>query len=233
MPQGSECAANPHGDTNLVFVRIILHRAESSRSLRGTACRVWELEQKVRRVAEIGFRRGEDDAMRSAADFAEAYRKADLRLRLLLFGDGTDIPPLVRGEASRQRVTNEIRHLRDAFEAMLETENEARTEIAEAASTLEEELRKIASLRAGTERDDATPTFVTPAEAAELLRMSPSSIYRAIRRGDIDAVRPTGAKRGPIRIPETEVHRLLESDGLSGARRAHRECDDPAAVELT
>jgi excisionase family DNA binding protein len=147
--------------------------------------------------------------MTSATDVAETYRKADLRLRLLLFGDGSDTPPLVRGEAPRQRVTNEIRHLRDAFDALLLSESEARTEVAEAASTLEKELRQIASLRAGT--DHSAPTFVTPAEAAALLGVSPSSIYRAIRRGDIDAVRSTGRKRGPIRIPESEFRRLLES----------------------
>jgi excisionase family DNA binding protein len=156
-----------------------------------------------------------DDAITSAADVLEAYRRADLRLRLLLLGDGADIPPLVRGEESRQRVTNEIRHLRDAFEALLESESEARTGIAEAASTLENELRTVASLRAGAHRSDATPTLVTPAEAADLLGVSSSSIYRAFRRGDIDAVRPTGTKRGAIRIPETELHRLLESTGQS------------------
>ena len=152
-----------------------------------------------------------DDAMTSTADVAEAYRRADLRLRLLLLGDGADIPPLVRGEESRQRVTNEIRHLRDAFEAILESESEARADVAEAASTLEKELRTVASLRAGSHRSDATPSLVTPAEAADLLGVSPSSIYRAIGRGDIDAVRPTGTKHGSIRIPETELHRLLES----------------------
>jgi excisionase family DNA binding protein len=149
--------------------------------------------------------------MTSAADVAEAYRKADLRLRLLLFGDGSDTPPLVRGEAPRQRVTNEIRHLRDAFDALLESESEARMEIAKAASALEKELRTIASLRAGTDRKHATPKFVTPAEAAALLGVSQSSIYRAVRRGDIGAVRPTGTKQGPIRIPERELHRLLDS----------------------
>ncbi len=149
--------------------------------------------------------------MTSATELAEAYRKADLRLRLLLFGDGSDTPPLVRGEAPRQRVTNEIRHLRDAFDALLESESEAHAETAAAASTLEQELLQIASLRVGT--GHSAPTFVTPAEAAALLGVSPSSIYRAIRRGDIDAVRSTGPKRGPIRIPESELRRLLEPGG--------------------
>jgi excisionase family DNA binding protein len=148
--------------------------------------------------------------MTSATDVAEAYRKADLRLRLLLFGDGSDTPPLVRGESSRQRVTNEIRHLRDAFDALLESEREARMEIAEAASALEKELRTIASLRGGADGKHATPKLVTPAEAAALLGVSRSSIYRAVRRGDIDVVRPTGTKHGPIRIPERELRRLLD-----------------------
>ena len=148
--------------------------------------------------------------MTSATHVAEAYRKADLRLRLLLFGDGSDTPPLVRGESSRQRVTNEIRHLRDAFDALLESEREARMEIAEAASALEKELRTIVSLRAGTDGKDTSPKLLTPAEAAALLGFSPSSNYRAVRRGDIEAVRPTGTKHGPIRIPERELHRLLD-----------------------
>ena len=39
-----------------------------------------------------------DDTMTSAADVAEVYRRADLRLRLLLLGDGADTPPIVRGK---------------------------------------------------------------------------------------------------------------------------------------
>ena len=40
----SECAANPHDYASVILVRVVLHRAESSRSLRRVACRVWELE---------------------------------------------------------------------------------------------------------------------------------------------------------------------------------------------
>jgi excisionase family DNA binding protein len=151
---------------------------------------------------------------------------------LLLLGDGADIPPLVRGEESRQRVTNEIRHLRDAFEALLESESEARASVAEAAATLEKELRTVASLRAGTHRSDATPALVTPADAAGLLGVSPSSIYRAIRRGDIDAVRSTGTKRGPIRIPETELHRLLESREAKRSSKGRVDEHDELTAEV-
>ena len=42
--RGRTGAANPHEHTNVVLVRIVLHRAESSRSLRGNVRRVWELE---------------------------------------------------------------------------------------------------------------------------------------------------------------------------------------------
>jgi hypothetical protein len=44
VPGSSDCGADRHGGTKLVLVRIILHRAESSRSLRGNVRRVWELE---------------------------------------------------------------------------------------------------------------------------------------------------------------------------------------------
>jgi excisionase family DNA binding protein len=148
----------------------------------------------------------------SSAAAAESYRRADLRLRLLLFGDGADVAPFVKGELPRQLVANEIRHLRDAFEALLERESEARREIGEAASALESELRRTASIRARTDRAARESALLTPAEAAERLHVSPSSVYRAIRRGDIRASRAGGSKPGPIRIPETEVQRLLESE---------------------
>ena len=50
-------AANPHDHTNVVLVRIILHRAESSRSLRGQVRRVWELESDGYAAwLRVGFR---------------------------------------------------------------------------------------------------------------------------------------------------------------------------------
>jgi excisionase family DNA binding protein len=56
---------------------------------------------------------------------------------------------------------------------------------------------------------------VTPIEAAERLQLSPSSVYRAIRRGDIRATRASGQK-GAIRIPVSEVERLVTARRETG-----------------
>jgi excisionase family DNA binding protein len=147
--------------------------------------------------------------MGSASDLAEAYRKADLRLRLLLFGDGVDTPGLVKGEEPRQRVTLEIRHLRDAFNGLLDVESEGRAKSAEGALAMEEELRSLAAVRSRGDRAGGAPALLTVAEAADRLRVSTSTLYRAIRKGDVQATRPTGGKRGPLRISQAELHRLL------------------------
>jgi excisionase family DNA binding protein len=54
----------------------------------------------------------------------------------------------------------------------------------------------------------ATPApYLTPEECARLLRVSRASIYRAVARGDVQAVRlhPAGA----LRIPRAELERVL------------------------
>lgn len=151
--------------------------------------------------------------MTPASGLAEAYREADHRLCLMLFGDGDNTPGLVKGEEVRRRVTAELRHMRDALNASVgESEEAPRAVEAEArVGELEEELRTIASFRSRMQqmRTDV-PVLLTPAEAAQALRISPSSLYRAIRNGDIQAVRLTGAKRGTIRIPASELQRLVE-----------------------
>ena len=148
--------------------------------------------------------------MSSSTEIADAYRKAELRLRLLLFGDGAETPPLVKGEVPRQRVTTAIKHLRNAFDALLEQEHLSRAEVAEAAIALENELASIASLRAEAQRVSET-SLMTAAEAAAMLGVSPSSLYRTIRRGDIATTRRTGTAGGVIRIPRAEILRLLDS----------------------
>src|SRR5262245_49946484 len=113
--------------------------------------------------------------MSSASDLGAAYRTTELRLRVLLLGDGVDTPGLVRGDEQRRLVTAEVRRLRAAFDALLALEDETRTKSAEGVSAMEEELRRIASLRS---RPDATQhALLTPAEAAEVLRISPASLY--------------------------------------------------------
>ena len=71
-------------------------------------------------------------------------------------------------------------------------------------------MHRIASLRSRAQKD-AIPELVTPAEAADALGMSLSSIYRAIRDGDIVAVRLTDTKRGTLRIPASELERRVEA----------------------
>ena len=153
--------------------------------------------------------------MTPAGDSEKTYRKVDLRLRLLLLGDGIDMPGLVRGEESRLRVTAELRHMREVFNAaVVEREEGGRAEKAEArVADLEEELRRIASFRSRTQQmlTDAIPEFLTPAESAQALRMSVGSIYRAVKDGEIRAVRLTDKKRGALRIPASELERLLEA----------------------
>jgi excisionase family DNA binding protein len=149
---------------------------------------------------------------------AETDRKADRRLRELLFGDGVSTTGLVRGEEFRLQVTGVLRHMRNAFDAALLESEAGRDETAVArVADMEEELQRIASFRSRAQQvwpDGEIPSLVTPAEAAQALRMSVSSIYRAIREGEIRAARLTEAKRGALRIPKGELERLLE-----GARR--------------
>ena len=145
----------------------------------------------------------------------ETYRKADLRLRQLLFGDGVATTGLVRGEEFRLRVIAELRRMRDALNAVV-LEGRAETVGARVAD-LEEELQRIASFRSRTQQmwpDAEIPALVTPAEAAQALRMSVGSIYRAVRDGEIRAAKLTDKRRGALRIPTSELQRLLE-----GARR--------------
>ena len=78
----------------------------------------------------------------------ETYRKTDLRLRLLLLGDGIDSPGVVRGEEQRRQVAAEIRHLRDAFDALIEQDSVHESgAAANVGGGLDEDLQMIASLR--------------------------------------------------------------------------------------
>ena len=142
------------------------------------------------------------DAGRGAA---ETYRKADLRVRLLLFGDGVDTVGQLKGEMQRGQVAAELRRMRSAFREALESGQEK--DIGSGAASLQADLQDIASFRSRA----GVPALVTPAEAADALKMSVSSIYRAVRNGEVRVVRLT-ANRGAIRIPASELRRL--SDGI-------------------
>ena len=146
----------------------------------------------------------------------ETYRKAELRLRVLLLGD-VDTVGRLKGEDSRAQAAAELRRMRRAFDALVLKNEEAGGAEVEQVLELEEELRKIASFVSRAEpRTESAPRLLTPAEAAEALNMSLSTIYRAVRNGEIRAVRIT--KRRALRIPASEIHHLLE--GTENARAA-------------
>ena len=138
----------------------------------------------------------------------EKYRKANLRLRLLLFGDGMETPGFIRGDEPRSRVSTELRHMREAFDAALE-EDGARAEQRQPSAVAPSELRRAPSGPAGSQQIGDEVSLLTAAEAAELLGVSVSTIYRAVRQGDIPAVRPSGNRRGALRIPTSELRTKL------------------------
>jgi excisionase family DNA binding protein len=158
------------------------------------------------------------DLVTPVSGAAESYRKADLRIRQLLFGDGSATPGLVKGEEFRLRALSELRRMREAFNAVALESEGGRAETGESrVADLEEELVRIASFRSRVQQmwpDAEIPALMTPAEAAQAVRMSVGSIYRAIRVGQIRAVRLTDRRRGALRIPTSELRRLLD-----GARR--------------
>lgn len=55
----------------------------------------------------------------------------------------------------------------------------------------------------------STDDWLTTDEARQLLRVSPSTIARYVRTGEIRAVRLPGGQRGAYRIPRSEIDRLL------------------------
>ena len=159
----------------------------------------------------------------SVSEPAETYRRADQRLRLLLFGDGSETPGRVKGEEYRQQVSAELRRMRNAFhEAALGSEADRAEPVDPSAAGLAEDLQRIASFRSRAQ-EDLIPELVTPAEAAQVLRLSVGSIYRAVRDGEILAVRLTDRKRGALRIPASELERLVAV--------ADRERDATAALQ--
>ena len=149
-------------------------------------------------------------------DTVESYRKAELRLRQLLLGDGVDTPGLVKGEDLRFRVNRDLRRMRDAFNsAVLVDENAELQQAEKRLAGLEEELRTLVSAGSSTRelsRSSSETELMTPAEAAEALRVSASSIYRAVKKGEIRAVRLTDSKRGALRIPASEVEAKLTGE---------------------
>ena len=102
--------------------------------------------------------------------------------------------------------------MRSAFHALLESDDGRAEGVERRPAGLDEDLQRIASHRSRAQKD-AIRELVTPTEAAHVLEMSVGSIYRAIRNGEIRAVRLTDTKRGTLRIPASELERLVETAG--------------------
>ena len=153
----------------------------------------------------------------AVGDQREAFRTTELRLRLLLLGDGSESPGLVKGEEPRRRVSAELRHLREAFAARAEADAGLAATAAQVAD-LEQELLRLAAQQSATgSLRVVETTLLTPAECAAALRVSVRSVYRAVERGELRGVKPTGGKRGALRIPVSEVERLLADDPANAA----------------
>ena len=151
---------------------------------------------------------GGDGTLHDADDVAEAYRRAEQRLRLLLLGDGLSQPGIVKGEEARLRVTTALRHMREAFAAAVEHDT-GRAEAAQArANELQDELLRLASQAAAAKRKNEA--LLTAAEVARELDVSVDAVYRAVRRNEIAAFRTGKGERRALRIPASEVGRLRE-----------------------
>ena len=139
----------------------------------------------------------------------ETYRRAELRLRMLLFGDEGSPGVLRGGEEARDRVRAELRRMRLAVGDLASAQEELVAKPAPV--SLAEDLRRAA---AAARAEGPDPTLLKPAEAARALGVSVSSIYRAVRDGDVRAVRLPGKKRGGLRIPADEVDRVVHESKL-------------------
>ena len=78
------------------------------------------------------------------------------------------------------------------------------------------------------------PPLLTVPELAAALRVHPASIYRRIQSGEIEARRIGAAPGGRLRVPFSELDRLLEpveSSPTPGNDPAERRAPDFPAVE--
>jgi excisionase family DNA binding protein len=59
-------------------------------------------------------------------------------------------------------------------------------------------------------------SFLTVQEFAKEMNLCSQSIIKAIKQGKVYAIRLTGGKKAPYRIPDTEVERLKISSMYGG-----------------
>jgi len=98
----------------------------------------------------------------------EGYRRAELRLRELLFGDESSVPGVIRGgEDARLRARAELRRMRQAVDELVAAQEEASVARPEDVD-LAEELRRVASARS----EGSDPMLLRPAEAACALALA-------------------------------------------------------------
>ena len=93
-------------------------------------------------------------------DERDKFRKAERRVRHLLFGDGVQQPGRLKGEEPREEVTHALRRMRDAFDAVVARSEESRTEKADVearVADLQEELQRIAASKATRARGVIPP----------------------------------------------------------------------------
>ena len=140
-----------------------------------------------------------------------------MRLRQVLLGDGVDTPGLVKGEDLRFRVTRDLRRMRDAFDSAVLADEHTQLHHAEKRlAGLEEELRTLVS---GGSAEPATgPVGNRDCGTDDSSRGSTGTQrereldYRAVKKGEIRAVRLTDSKRGALRIPASEVEAKLTGE---------------------
>lgn len=148
--------------------------------------------------------------MRQDWDLVEAYRRAELRLRLMLLGDGMTEPGMVKGEESRARVTAALRGMRDVFTRAVGESGERETTTEAQIARLEDELQRVARLAAHAETD--ADRLLTPAEAANELGVSVNAVYRAVKADRIRALREANQPNGTLRIPASELDRIRTTE---------------------
>ena len=85
--------------------------------------------------------------MRRRTSVREAYRRADFRLRMLLFGDAEYAAGRLKGEEHREQAARDLRRMRNAFEEAVEEAEK---------SNLPDDLRERA-IEAKEKQSDPTP----------------------------------------------------------------------------
>jgi hypothetical protein len=100
----------------------------------------------------------------SFIDDQERFRRAERHVRQVLFGDGVLEPGRLKGEKAREDMARALRHMREAFDAVLAASTEGREHKTEAKAPdadLEVELTKLAAEKARSTRSANTPKKAT------------------------------------------------------------------------